>query len=159
MAVKKNSLIGWREWAELPGLEIPLIKVKIDTGAKTSALHAYDIEIKKEGGKEFAEFIVHPLQGNDVISRKTRAEIIDVRNVTSSNGYKQERVVIRTPIKIGEYMWEIDVTLTNRDIMRHRMLLGRQAMKNFLVNPSKSYCQGVVTEKQVNIVYEPIIIA
>ena len=89
-------LIGWREWAKLPMLNIPLIKVKIDTGAKTSALHAYDINIIKNDGKEFAEFIIHPLQRNDVICQKSRAKIIDIRTIRSSNGHSEKRILIKT---------------------------------------------------------------
>ncbi len=152
-------LIGWREWAKLPMLNTPLIKVKIDTGAKTSALHAYDINIVKDAGKEFAEFIIHPIQRNDVICRRTRAEIIDMRTIKSSNGHSEERIVIRSPIQIGHMQWDIDITLTNRDIMNHRMLLGREAMTKLLVNPAKSYCQGIVTKKQALIIYTPIILA
>ncbi len=156
--IKPLMLVGWREWAKLPGLEIPLIKVKIDTGAKTSAMHAYDINIVKSGGRDFAEFIIHPLQKNDVICRRTRAEIVGMRIIKSSNGHKEERIVIRSPIQIGDHSWEIDITLTNRDIMHHRMLLGRTAMENILVDPTKSYCQGVIPEKQVMITYEPVIL-
>ena len=152
-------LIGWREWAKLPMLNTPLIKVKIDTGAKTSALHAYDINIIKYAGKEFAEFIIHPIQRNDVICRKSRAEIIDIRTIKSSNGHSENRIVIRSPIQIGPMQWDIDITLTNRDIMNHRMLLGREAMAKLLVSPAKSNCQGTVTKKQALIIYTPIILA
>jgi len=156
---EQSLLVGWREWAKLPMLNIPLIKIKIDTGAKTSALHAYDINIVKDSGKDFAEFIIHPIQKNDVICRKSRAEIIDMRTIKSSNGHTEERIVIRSPIQIGFNKWEIDITLTNRDIMHHRMLLGREAMAKLLVNPAKSYCQGIISEKQALIAYEPIILS
>jgi ribosomal protein S6--L-glutamate ligase len=151
-------LIGWREWAKLPMLNIPLIKVKIDTGAKTSALHAYDINIIKNNGKEFAEFIIHPIQRNDVICQKSRAEIIDILTIRSSNGHSEKRILICSPIQIGSVKWDINITLTNRDIMNHRMLLGREAMAKLLVNPSRSYCQGVVTKKQALIIYKSIIL-
>ena len=144
----QSLLVGWREWAGLPGLNIPLIKVKIDTGAKTSALHAYDIQVTRSTNKEFAEFTIHPLQRNDKICRKVRAEIVDMRVIKSSNGQKEERIVVRSPIQIRDCIWEVDITLTNRDIMHHRMLLGREAMNNLLIDPSKSYCQGIVSTKQ-----------
>ncbi len=150
---KKNSvkplLIGWREWAQLPELNIPLIKVKVDTGAKTSALHAYDIKIIKSDQKEFVEFVIHPIQTNDKICVPCLAEIIGMKTIKSSNGHKQIRPVIRTPIKIGNHSWDIEVTLTNRDIMHHRMLLGRTAMLNLLLNPSKSYYQGFISKATV----------
>jgi len=155
--IQPPRLIGWREWAKLPELNIPLIKVKIDTGAKTSAMHAYDIKIVRSDGKDFAEFIIHPLQKNDKICRKTRAQIVGLRIIKSSNGHKEERLVIRSPIQIGDCIWDIDITLTNRDIMHHRMLLGRMAMDGFLVNPTKSYCQGQIEEEQALITYEPVI--
>jgi len=151
-------LVGWREWAVLPAFDVPLIKVKIDTGAKTSALHAYDIKVIRLEGKECAEFIIHPIQNNDKICRKTIAEIVGMRTVKSSNGHKENRIVIRTPIKIGEYIWDIDITLTNRDIMHYRMLLGRAAMSNVLVDPTKSYCQRVISDQQAMLKYEPIIL-
>ena len=155
---ENHLLIGWREWAKLPDLDIPLIKVKIDTGAKTSALHAYDINIVKLQGKDFAQFVLHPLQRNDDICRTVCAEIVGMRTVKSSSGHKEERVVIRSTIQIGDYAWEIDITLTNRDIMHHRMLLGRKAMSKLLVSPTKSYCQGVITTKQaLNIYNNPIL--
>jgi len=155
---KKPLLVGWREWAVLPAFDVPLIKVKIDTGAKTSALHAYDIKVIRFEGKECAEFIIHPIQNNDKICRKTIAEIVGMRTVKSSNGHKENRIVIRTPIKIGECIWDIDITLTNRDIMHYRMLLGRAAMSNVLVDPTKSYCQGVISDQQAILRYEPVIL-
>jgi ribosomal protein S6--L-glutamate ligase len=150
---KKSLLVGWREWAKLPMLNVPLIKVKIDTGAKTSALHAYDINIIRESGKDFAEFVIHPIQRNDRICRKAKAEIVDMRIVKSSNGQKERRIVVRSLIEIGGMTWEIDITLTNRDIMRHRMLLGRSAMSRLLVDPTHSYCQESVTEKKLLEIY------
>ena len=151
---KDPILIGWREWAQLPDLHVPLIKVKIDTGARTSALHAYDIEIIEENGKKFAEFVIHPIQTNNQICIKSRAEIVDMRSVKSSNGHKQLRVVICSTIKIGNYIKNIDITLTNRDIMNYRMLLGRTAMKNLVVSPDRSYCQGKVLDSEAMDIYE-----
>jgi ribosomal protein S6--L-glutamate ligase len=153
MISKELLLIGWREWASLPMLNTPLIKVKIDTGAKTSALHAYNLEVIEMNNKKYAKFAIHPLQNNDTISRHTISEIIDTRIIRSSNGHTEERLVIRSPIKIGAHYWDIDITLTKRDIMRHRMLLGREAMNSILVDPSKSYCQGKLSHKKVKLEY------
>ena len=153
MLTKESLLVGWREWASLPMLNTPLIKVKIDTGAKTSALHAYDLEILEMSNKKYAKFVIHPLQKNESITRCAIAEVIDSRVVRSSNGHKEERVVIRSPIKIGNHYWDIDITLTKRDIMRYRMLLGREAMQSLLVNPGKSYCQGQVSSKKARLEY------
>lgn len=148
MIIQNLRIIGWKEWAALPQLNTPLIKVKIDTGAKTSALHAYDLEVIERDGKKYAQFFIHPLQKNDLISRRALAEIIDKRIVRSSSGHREERFVIRSGIKIGDYTWDIDITLTNRDIMNHRMLLGREAMSQILVHPGKTYCQGRVGSKK-----------
>ncbi|MFN9477059.1 MAG: ATP-dependent zinc protease [Rickettsiales bacterium] len=153
MLTKESLLVGWREWASLPMLNTPLIKVKIDTGAKTSALHAYDLEILEMSNKKYAKFVIHPLQKNESITRCAIAEVIDSRVVRSSNGHKEERVVIRSPIKIGNHYWDIDITLTKRDIMRYRMLLGREAMKSLRVNPGRSYCQGKVPSKKARLEY------
>lgn len=156
MVKKEPLLIGWREWAGLPDLKIPLIKVKIDTGARTSVLHADNIEIVQVEGKQFAKFIIHPIQKNDQISIQTMAEIVDMRVVKSSNGHKQLRVVVNSTIQIGDYKANINITLTNRDIMNHRMLLGRSAMKNILINPSKSYYLGQVSKAQALDTYRHI---
>lgn len=93
------------------------------------------------------------MQRNDNISRHALAEIIDTRVIRSSNGHKEERLVIRSPIRIGANYWDIDITLTKRDIMHHRMLLGREAMNSILVDPSKSYCQGKVSSKKAKLEY------
>ena len=153
MITRESLLVGWREWASLPMLNTPLIKVKIDTGAKTSALHVYDLEVIEMNNKKYAKFAIHPLQKNNNISRHTLVEIIDTRVIRSSNGHKEERLVIRSPIKIGSHYWDIDITLTKRDIMNYRMLLGREAMNFILVDPSKSYCQGKVSFKKAKLEY------
>ncbi len=153
MNIEDSRIVGWREWASLPLLDIPLIKVKIDTGAKTSALHAYDLEIIEIGDTKHAKFFIHPLQTNDSVSIGVTAKIIDKRIIRSSNGQKEERFVIRSPIQIGGHRWDIDITLTNRDIMHHRMLLGREAMSSMLVNPTKAYCQGKIYLKQIRATY------
>lgn len=158
MKKKPPIMIGWKEWAALPWLNVPLIKIKIDTGAKTSALHAYDIKIVKIEEKIFVEFVIHPIQKNNKICRKAIAEIIGIRMIKSSNGQKENRLVIRSPIKIGEYVWDIDITLTNRNIMHHRMLLGREAMGKLLVHPTKSFYQGAVSAKQALLEYEPVVL-
>lgn len=156
MINKESFLVGWREWASLPMLNTPLIKVKIDTGAKTSALHVYDLEIINIDNKKYAKFVIHPLQKNDVIVCQALAEVIDTRIIRSSSGHAQERFVIRSPIKIGHHYWDIDITLTKRDIMNHRMLLGREAMNSILVDPSKSYYQGKISPKKVQLEYKKV---
>lgn len=133
--------IGWREYVSLPKLKVKGIKVKVDTGAATSALHAEDIFIFNEDGKKKVIFTIYPKQGNKIKKVHAEAELIEMRHIRSSTGHVTERPVIRTVIKIGEEeAYEIDITLVNRDIMGFRMLLGRKALKKkFLVHPGKSF--------------------
>lgn len=140
-------IIGRNEWCQLPQLNIPAIKTKIDTGAKTSALHALNIESKQEQGTSYVYFDVNPVQGNDKLVIHCKAPIIDNRYITSSNGHKEHRYVINTLFGIGKHLWQIELTLSNRDPMRYRMLLGREAMSHrVLVNPSVSCIHGKLTK-------------
>lgn len=134
--------MGWEEWLALPALELPAIRAKIDTGAKTSALHAFVIEPFGPGSSRRVRFGIHPIPGRDDIERYCTAAVIDRREVTSSNGDKEMRFVIRTGVIMGSLSWEIEVTLTNREGMAYRMLLGRQGIKSgMLVDPSTSFRQ------------------
>lgn len=149
---KKKSRIklGWREWCELSDLGIPAVKTKVDTGAKTSALHAFAIEVFEAKGERFVRFKVHPIQKNTKITVSCAALLIDMRNVKSSAGHEQERYVIRTPVRIGRKSWEIEITLTRRDSMGYRMLLGREAMKRgIVIEPEKSFIQGKISAKKL----------
>lgn len=135
-----KDIIGWREWLSLPDLKIKRIKAKVDTGARTSSLHAFDLKIIKKGEKEYAHFIVHPEQDDNETIIKCKAEIIEYRKIKSSNGISEKRPVILTKVKVLEKNWPIEVTLTNRDEMGFRMLLGRASIKNkFLVDAGKSF--------------------
>ncbi len=153
----KKVVVGWREWANLPELHIPAIKVKIDTGAKTSALHAFDIKVFHKPGKRYVRFNIHPLQNNNSISRHCTAELADERVIKSSNGQKESRYVIRSVIKIGSLRQSIYITLTNRDIMSYNMLLGREAMRMFIIDPAKSFCQGKLTKKDSFAIYNAVV--
>lgn len=133
-------MIGWREWIALPDLGIEAIKVKTDTGARTSALHADHVERFPSRGRTMLSFVVHPLQRDRGIEIACEAEMIDERLVRSSHGDTQLRPVIRTAIEIRGVRWEVEVTLTRRDVMGFRMLLGREAMRaHLLVDPGRSY--------------------
>lgn len=136
-------IIGWREWVSLPDLDIKSIKAKIDTGARSSAIHAFDIKPFFSGGKQKVHFKVHPYQKNSSKTITAEAYVIDERKVRNSGGASELRFVIQTTIKLKEFQWPIELTLTNRDVMGFRMLLGRQAIrKRFLMDPGKSFSQS-----------------
>ncbi|MET0026167.1 MAG: ATP-dependent zinc protease [Candidatus Thiodiazotropha sp.] len=139
----KLEKIGWREWVSLPELGIHHIKAKIDTGARTSALHAFALETYTEGGKSLIRFGIHPLQKNTEFELWCTAEVIDERVVSDSGGHQEKRYVIKTFAQLGKVHWPIEMTLTNRDSMKFRMLLGRTAMAGrFMVDPASSYLCG-----------------
>jgi ribosomal protein S6--L-glutamate ligase len=135
-------ILGWEEWVMLPDLGVPAIKAKVDTGARTSALHAFYVEPFGPARARKVRFGVHPLPRRNDIAIECTARVVDRREVKSSNGEIEARYVIETPIRIGERQWKIEVTLANRDMMSYRMLLGRQAIpRDGLVRPSVSFLQ------------------
>jgi hypothetical protein len=138
--MKHHPSIGWREWVSLPELGIYKIKAKVDTGARTSALHAFSLELFKENNKDRIRFDIHPLQHNTVKMVTCIADVVDLRWVSDSGGHREERYVIHTPVVMGEDIWPIEITLTERDTMLFRMLLGRSAIRQrFVVNPARSF--------------------
>lgn len=127
----------------LPQLEIGKIKAKIDTGARSSALHAFNIRELSVEGKQIIRFQVHPLQRDSKTTITAEAELLEYRRIRNSGGVAQLRPVIKTNIKVGEQIWAIELSLTDRDVMGFRMLLGRQAVRNkFLVDPGRSFIQS-----------------
>ncbi len=139
----KSPMVGWREWAALPGLGVPAIKVKIDTGARTSALHAVDIERSTIKGKDMVSFNVLPLQRSNSVAVRAQAPLIDIRAVSDSGGHTENRYVISSRITLGSMDHEIDITLTQRSSMLFRMLVGRTALAgSVIVDPAASYLCG-----------------
>ena len=138
-----KTTIGWREWIVLPELGIPAVKAKIDTGARTSALHAFFVEPFVENGIKKVSFQIHPLQKRTDIELMCVADVVDQRTVTDSGGHREKRYVIKSKIVIGSLEVDVEMTLTDRDTMKFRMLLGRTALSgNFIVDSSCSYLTG-----------------
>jgi hypothetical protein len=135
--------VGWREWIALPDLGVRRIKAKLDTGARSSALHAFNVQPVERDGGLWVQFDVHPLQRNDEVYKTCLAEAVDYRWITNSGGGREKRFVIVTALQMGGEAWPVEVTLTDRDQMGFRMLIGRTAMERRLViDPTVSYRLG-----------------
>ena len=142
-------ILGWREWIGLPDLKVERIKAKVDTGARTSALHAWDIHPFRRGDNTFVKFVLHPIQRNNDVEVACTARVIATRYVRSSIGQREKRYVIQSTVNLVEFSWPIEITLTNRDEMGFRMLLGRSALhRDVLVAPRSSYRLGKPKRKR-----------
>ena len=149
MSDAEGLIVGWREWVGLPGLGLPAVKAKVDTGARTSAIHAFDIVRETDAdGTEQAVFSIHPLQRERAIVRRCRAPLVDVRRVTDSGGHTEERLFVRTELALGPLRREIEITLTERHDMLFRMLLGRTSLvPDVRVDPARSFLCGRVVAR------------
>lgn len=148
-------IAGSEEWVSLPELEIPQIKVRVDSGAKTSSLHAVNIQPFQRNGETWVTFDVFPIQNNAKKLIHCQAIVIDYRIVKSSTGTRENRYVIKTSLKVKNLTWDIEVTLTNRDSMGYRMLLGREAMMGrMLVDPESSFLLGDISDAELDNEYK-----
>lgn len=143
-APKPVPVVGWREWVTLPDLGVPAIRAKIDTGARTAALHAFGLEVVETDQGPLARFAVHlEGHGGPGLAVVAEAAVVGFRTIRNPGGRREERPVIRTVIGIGDHRFGAEVTLTRRDEMGMPMLLGRQTVrKRFLVDPGRSYLLG-----------------
>ncbi len=143
--MKTPRVMGWKEWASLPKFKVPLIKVKIDSGARTSALHAVNMEYFWKKNRKMVRFKIHPIQKSFDGEVFAEAKVIAERWIRSSSGHLSKRPVIMTRIKVGRISWPIELTLISRDVMGFRMLIGRRALANqWVIDPNRAYC---VSEK------------
>jgi ribosomal protein S6--L-glutamate ligase len=147
-------ILGSEEWCSFPELGIPTIKARVDSGAKTSALHAVNISPFVKEGENWVKFDINPIQNNSKTIIHCEARLVDKRIVKSSSGFREQRYVISTPLVFGEENWAIEMTLTNRDSMGFRMLLGREAMSGrVLVDPEQKYLLGQPTSEELKSLY------
>lgn len=141
--IKDLPVIGWREWIALPDLGVKRIKVKVDTGARSSALHVFGTKEFQRGGHTWVRFKVHPQQRKTDKTVNCEAKVLEYRDIRSSSGLAARRPVIETIVKLLDQFWVVELTLASRDQMGFRMLLGRQAMRyRFIVDPGGSYYGG-----------------
>ncbi len=149
-----NIIVGSEEWCSFPELGIPAIKARVDSGAKTSSIHAFNIQQFRRDGSSWVSFEIHPVQNNRRAVIRCERPVIDKRIVRSSSGVSEPRFVVSAPLKMGEHCWDVELTLANRDSMGFRMLLGREAMKNRLgIDPSKECVLGGVTDEKIRDYY------
>jgi ribosomal protein S6--L-glutamate ligase len=150
-------IVGGQEWCGFPDLGVPAIMARVDSGAKTSSIHAFNIQPFKRHGESWVSFEVNPLQGNRRTTMKCESRVIDRRLIRSSSGISEKRYVISTAFSLGYRVWDIELTLANRDSMGFRMLLGREAMNDrILVDPAANFCHGEISDEQIDHMYGKI---
>ena len=142
-SITEQTVVGWREWVQIPQVDVPWIKAKIDTGAKTSAIHAFDLRSFDRDGRDWVSFAVHPWQATAQDEVAVELPVHDSRSVRSSSGHEEQRYVVRLPVVLGGREVPVEVTLTDRDEMGFRMLIGREALvQGYVVDPARSYTGG-----------------
>lgn len=152
---ESQMIIGNQEWCALPEIGVHAIKVRVDSGAATSAIHAYNIESFDKDDEQWLRYELHPLNENDQVIISCESKLLTTRKIKSSNGEIERRYVIETLLKMQDQEWPINITLTNRDEMGFRMLLGRQAMgENILIAPSKEFLLGEKEQEEIDILYQ-----
>ncbi len=156
--MKKKTIIAWEEWCALPDLGIHAIKLKADTGAKTSALAATNIKPFIKEGQTYVSFQIYPIQRNTKIVVQCCSPLVDYRYITSSTGQREKRYVIKTMINLNHQQWLIELTLARRKNLAFRMLLGREAIRkgHLIVDPSKSCLVGKMTKQDIKILYSTV---
>lgn len=155
-----KKIIGREEWCSLPDLALPAIKARVDSGAKTSSIHASNIQTYNRQGQLWISFEVHPLQNNRRTKIRCEKPVLDLRPVKSSSGVSESRYVISSSLQLGDDVWDIELTLANRDSMGYRMLLGREAMTGrLIIDPSQRLCLGDLQPRELREIYggrEPV---
>lgn len=156
MKVKDLKIIGNQEWCTFPELKIPAIRARIDSGAKTSSIQATEIKLIKKNDDSWVRFVVNPLQRNEEIKLVCRAKLVGKRSIKGSFGIAEERLIIKSPITIGEDTFDIELSLANRNTMEFRMLLGRDSISGrYIINPATKHVQQEYTRKELNAMYKP----
>jgi ribosomal protein S6--L-glutamate ligase len=154
MSSNQKFIVGAQEWCSLPKLDVAAVKVRVDSGAKTSSIHAFNIETFTRANQQWVRFDLHPLQKSRRTVIRCESPVVDRRQIRSSNGSSENRFVIRTPITLNAQTWDIELTLTNRDAMGFRMLLGREAMSGrILVDSEEQFVLGDVADEQLELLY------
>lgn len=154
MSEMQKLIVGSEEWCTFPSLNVPAIKARVDSGAKTSSIHAFNIQTFRRNSEAWVSFEVHPIQSDRKTTIRCESPVVDRRYVKSSSGTREKRYVITAPVQIGGDIWEIELTLTNRDSMGYRMLLGREAMSGrMLVDPAASFCLGELSHHDITQLY------
>jgi hypothetical protein len=139
----ERPVLGWREWISLVDWDVPHLKAKVDTGARTSSLHAFDLEWFDRDGQPWVRFEIHPWQRSTADAVVADAPVVSTRDIRSSSGIVDHRPVVRTAVLVAGVAIDAEITLTRRDEMGFRMLIGREATRGrFLVDPGSSYLGG-----------------